>query len=63
MADYSLKACRESVEFDINFLHEDPIRLLGEFTLRATQDIFFNKTMITALMQYIEENNIKWDDK
>lgn len=62
-ADFSLKACKESVEFSIEFLHEDPIRLLGEYTLRAKQDPFFNKTMIDALMEYITEHSIKWNDK
>lgn len=62
-ADFSLKACKESVEFSVEFLHEDPIRLLGEYTLRAAQDPFFNRTMITALNEYIAEHGIKWNDK
>ncbi len=60
---FSFEACYKSVVFDIEFLHEDPLRLLGEYTLRAKQDVFFNKTMIEALLAYIENHNIKWDDK
>ena len=60
---YGMEACMNSVKFDIEKLGYDPIRLLGEFTLRAKQDILFNKTMIEALMLYIEQHNIKWDDK
>lgn len=62
-ADFSLKACKESVEFDIEFLHSDPIRLLGEYTLRAEQDPFFNTNMITAIKEYIAEHGIRWNDK
>lgn len=60
---FSFEACYEAVVFDIEFLHEDPLRLLGEFTLRAKQDVFFNKTMIDALLKYIEDHDIKWNDK
>lgn len=62
-ADFSLSACMRSVKFSIEFLHEDPIRLLGEYTLRATQDPFFNKTMIIALNEYIAEHGIKWNSE
>lgn len=60
--DFGLDACKQSVCFQIEELHQNPIKLLGEFTLRAKQDAFFNRTMITALLGYIEEHNIKWSD-
>ena len=59
---YGFKACYECVESDIK-RGEDPIRLLGEFVLRDKQDKFFNSTMIDAMLKYIEDNNIKWNDK
>lgn len=62
-SQFGIKACMESVEFDVEFLHKDPIRMLGEYTLRAKQDVFFNKTMIEALNQYIESHNIKWNQE
>lgn len=58
---FGMEACMESVEFYIDVLNKDPIRLLGEYTLRAKQDPLFNKTMIDALLKYIDENNVKWD--
>ena len=61
MADYSINACRESVQMWVEVFHKDPIRLLGEYTLRAKQDVLFNKTMITALEEYIDEHNIRWN--
>lgn len=61
-ADFGIKACKESVVFLVERLEENPILLLGEFTLRAKQDPFFNKKMIDALMEYIEEHKIRWND-
>ena len=61
--DFSFETCKNAVKYYIEFLHENPIRLLGEFVLRAEQDITFNKTMIDALKEYIKENNIKWNNK
>ena len=63
MADFSLKACIESVEFDVEFLHKNPFEELGRAIVRAEQDVFFNKTMIEAWKKYIRDNNLKWNDK
>lgn len=60
--DYSLEACYRSVTFAIERLGNDPVRLLGEYTLRAAQDCFFNKTMIEAALLYIERHDIKWNE-
>lgn len=59
---FGLEACMESVTFDIEFLHENPFELLGRWMVRAEQDVFFNKTMITALKQYITDHDLKWND-
>lgn len=63
MADFSLKACYESVKFEVEFLKENPFKLLGEFIIRKEQDVFFNETMIDAVKKYIEDNGIKWNDE
>ena len=60
---FGLNACMESIKFDVERLHENPFEMLGRFILRADQDILFNKTMITALRQYMDDNGMKWDDK
>ena len=59
--DLSLKACLESVEFYVEVLHKNPFEELGRAIVRAKQDIFFNKTMITAWETYIEEHNLSWN--
>lgn len=62
MDQFGMAACMESVEFDIEVLHENPFELLGRWMVRAEQDVFFNKTMITALRQYIKEHDLKWNE-
>ena len=59
---FGFEACMESVKFDIEYLHQNPFELLGRWTVRAEQDVFFNKTMIAALKKYIADNNMKWND-
>lgn len=61
--DFSLKACIESVEFDIETLHRNVFEEYGRALIRAKQDPFYNKTMIKAYEQYIETHGIKWNDK
>ena len=60
---FGMKASMRSVIFSVEELGEDPIRLLGEYHLRAIQDPFFNKTMIEALEDYIDMKGIEWDEK
>lgn len=62
-ADFSLNACMESVEFEVEFLHRNPFEMLGKYIVRAEQDPFFNKTMIDAIKKYINDHEIKWDDE
>jgi len=61
--DFSLKACMESVEFEIETLHRNIFEEYGRALARAKQDPFYNKTMIKAYEQYIADHNIKWDSK
>ena len=61
MADFSLRACIESVEFEIEELHRNVFEELGRAIIRAEQDPFFNKTMIEAYKAYIAAHSIKWN--
>ena len=63
MANFSLEACMDSVKFSVEVLNENPFEELGRAIIRAEQDVFFNKTMITAWKKYIQDNNLKWNDK
>lgn len=59
---FGMEACMESVTFHIEVLHKNPFELMGRWIVRSEQDPFFNKTMITALMQYITDHDLKWND-
>jgi hypothetical protein len=60
--DFSVAACYRSVVFEIEKLHVNVFEALGKAYVRASQDPFYNKNMITAYEQYIKEHNIKWND-
>lgn len=60
--DFSLKACMESVEFEIKYLGRNPFECLGRAIIRAEQDICYNKTMIEAYRQYIADHNLSWNE-
>ena len=62
MSDFSLKACKESVIFEVEVLKKNPFELLGRAIIRAKQDALYNKTMIKAYEEYITENCLKWDE-
>ena len=59
--DFSLEACMESVKFEIEELHVNIFEAYGRALVRAKQDIFYNKTMVKAYEQYIEDHQIKWN--
>ena len=63
MADFSLKACLESVEFEVEVLKRNVFEELGRAIVRAEQDIFFNKKMIEAYKIYINEHELRWNAK
>ena len=50
---FGMAACMKSVKFRVEGLGDNPYQLLGEFIMRAEKDAFFNKTMITAVKEYI----------
>lgn len=60
---FGLRACMESVTFDIETLNRDPFEMLSEYEQRAKEDIFFNKTMIEAVKQYIAENGLTQEEE
>lgn len=60
---FSLESCYESVKNSVELYNDNVFELLGRYTIRATQDPFFNKTMIDACIKYINDNNIEWNDK
>lgn len=60
---FSVVACMESIKWHIETLKEDPNEMLREYRERAEKDTFFNKTMITALEQYMKEHGIEEEEE
>lgn len=60
---FGFVACMKSVTFDIETLNRDPFEMLAEFEQRAKEDIFFNKTMVEAVKQYIEEKGLTREEE
>lgn len=52
---YGIKACKESIAFQVEFFHRSLYDLLGEYVKRANDDGFFNKTMVLACWEMINE--------
>lgn len=51
--DYGINACKKSIKWDVEHLHKNLYQLLGEFVERANHDIFFNRAMILACWELI----------
>ena len=60
---FGLVACMGSVKFDIETLKRDPFEMLSEYEQRAKEDVFFNKTMIEAVKQYIAEKGLTQEEE
>ena len=56
---FGMVACMASVKTHVETFGEDPFELLHEYEQRAKEDVFFNKTMIEAVKQYIKEHGIE----
>lgn len=52
---FGIQACKESILFDVEFFHKDLYILLKEYVDRANNDILFNKAMVLACWELINE--------
>ena len=50
---FGIKACKESIMFDVEFNKKDLYTLLKEYVERANNDILFNKAMVLACWELI----------
>lgn len=53
--DFGIAACKESIKFNVEFLKTDLYQLLKEYVDRANNDPFFNKAMVLACWELINE--------
>lgn len=52
---YGIKACKESILFDERVLHRDLLTQLNNYVERANNDAFFNKAMVLACWELLQE--------
>lgn len=52
---FGIDACKDSIRFSIEHLHENLYSLLEEYVERANSDPFFNKAMVLACWEMINE--------
>lgn len=52
---FGIKACKESISFQVDVLHKSLYALLEEYVERANNDILFNKAMVLACWEMINE--------
>ena len=52
---FGIAACKESIEFSVEHLHKSLFELLNEYYERANTDVFFNKAMVLACWELINE--------
>ena len=45
---FGIQACKESIQFDVDFFGRSLDDLLEEYIERANDDIFFNRAMVLA---------------
>lgn len=60
---FGLRACMDSVVSSVEMFGKNPLQMLKEYEQRAQEDVFFNKTMIEAVKQYIAENGLTQEEK
>ena len=52
---FGIKACKESIEWDVKYSKKSLYMLLEEYVTRANEDVFFNKGMVLACWELINE--------
>lgn len=59
---FGITACKESIQFYVE--HGSTLeQLLDEYVKRANEDIFFNKAMVLACWEMLEEQKSNEEDR
>lgn len=52
---FGIKACKESIKWDMDHKNKDLYTLLDEYTKRAQTDVCFNDAMVLSCWELINE--------
>lgn len=50
---FGIKACKESIKFQVEFFKESLYKQLEEYVERANKDVLFNQAMVLACWELI----------
>lgn len=53
--DFGIAACKKSIQFQVEHFNESFYRLLEDYVKRANEDVFFNRAMVLACWELINE--------
>ena len=53
--NYGIKACKEEILWESKYFKKSLFQLLEEYFNRANEDAFFNRTMVLACWELINE--------
>ena len=54
--DFGITACKEAIEFDVKYNHMSLYQCLEAYVERANKDVFFNRAMVLACWEMINEH-------
>ena len=54
--EFGIKACKECIMFEAEYLGKNLCELLTEYVKRANSDCFFNRRMVLACWELINED-------
>lgn len=52
---FGINACKECIEMEVGLFGKNLYQLLGEYVERANNDMFFNRRMVLACWELINE--------
>ena len=53
--EFGINACKESIRFEVTQMNHTLYELLEKYVKRANEDVFFNKAMVLACWELINE--------
>ena len=52
---FGIKACKEQIEWEVEFYKKSLFQLLEEYVANAKENVFFNRAMVLACWELINE--------
>lgn len=56
--EFGIKACKEQIKWELDYLETSLYKLLAEYVERSNTDLFFNRAMVLACWELINEEEV-----